>query len=119
MFRKVARNLIAAWRVTGFGTQQQCNPALGRWNLVHNDETQLERKVRQANEDHCGVCDENNPNTQQPQQPQQQQPQPQPQPQQPQQQQPHPQPQPQPQPQPTESCNNKFTLCGLFRNNTK
>ena len=63
MFGKIARNLITAVRATACQQQQQCNPSLGRWNLVHNDETQLERKVRQANEDHCGVCDENNPAT--------------------------------------------------------
>ena len=32
------------------------NTQLGRWNYNY-DETSLERKVRLANEDHCGVCD--------------------------------------------------------------
>lgn len=28
---------------------------LGRWKLTRN-ETELELKIRRANEDHCGVC---------------------------------------------------------------
>lgn len=29
---------------------------LGRWQLDYNEQ-KLERKIRSANEDHCGVCD--------------------------------------------------------------
>lgn len=30
-------------------------PALGRWGIQY-DETVIDRKINQANEDHCGCC---------------------------------------------------------------
>lgn len=54
MIRGTVRRILT--QMTKRSSSSIRSPELGRWNYSY-DENSLERKVRLANEDHCGVCD--------------------------------------------------------------
>ena len=54
MNRVTVRRLLA--HLTSRSSSSRTTPELGRWNYSY-DEKSLDRKIRLANEDHCGVCD--------------------------------------------------------------